>query len=104
WIRPEGETGGKKKASADQQMDSNSSCLVYWLKPEEWASTVEQWVEAKAISGTICTFYEITEDDRSDATLKGLDERILLKALRILEEKGKATVMQLDNSYGVKFA
>ena len=101
WIRSES-GDGKKKQAADQ-IDSNHSCLVYWLKPEEWATTVQQWVDAKAVSNTVCTFYEITSDDRSDPALKGLDERILLKALHLLEDKGKATVMKLDDSYGVKF-
>lgn len=97
WIRPDGE---RKK---NTENEGTNACLVYWLKADEWAATVERWVDAKAMTNTICTFYEITDDDRADPSLKGLDERILLKALRILEEKGKATVMKLDEAYGVKF-
>lgn len=80
-----------------------SSCLVYWLKVEEWAEMVMRWVEAKAMNNTICTFYEIIGDDASSDDLRGLDERILVKAIGCLEQDGKAVLMEMDNSYGVKF-
>ena len=101
WVRPEG-TSEKKNKNTDGG-NRQQECLVFWLKPDEWASTVEKWVDAKSMANTICTFYEITDDERADSSLKGLDERILLKALKILEDKGKATIMKMDNSYGVKF-
>lgn len=102
WVRSESESRTSKKKDKDENGE-NSNCLIYWLKPDEWAKVVQKSVDSKALSGTICTFYELTEDDRADEVLRGLDERILLKALRVLEQQAKCTVMKMDNSYGVKF-
>lgn len=100
WVRPE--RTEKKHKNADSS-SHEQECLVYWMKPEEWAAKVEKWVNANSVSNSICTFYEITSDERADPSLRGLDERVLLKALKILEDKGKAVIMKEDNSYGVKF-
>lgn len=79
-------------------------CLIYWLRIDEWADIIKQWVEDKGLNGTMCTLYEITQDeDRSDQQLFALDERILMKALRFLEKDGKAVLVHIDDSYGVKF-
>lgn len=82
---------------------SESSCLVYWLKVEEWASMLMRWVQSNGLNNTICTFYEIVDDERSSPDFAGLDERILLKCVKYLEHNGDAVLMKMDDSYGVKF-
>ena len=91
------------KAKVEHSDQKANSCLVYWNKPEEWAATIRRWVDANGLVGSVCTFYEITDDDRADAALKKLDERMLLRACQLLEREGRASVMKMDNSYGVKF-
>ncbi|KAI2800542.1 hypothetical protein RDWZM_009110 [Blomia tropicalis] len=99
WIHNNESTEKKKKDSEPV----GTSCLVYWNKPEEWAEIIHNWAVSKGYSNTVCTFYEIVDDDNSDESLSGLDQRILLKSCQLLERDGKATVMKLDNSFGVKF-
>lgn len=85
-------------------VDDTKQCLIYWLKVEEWADVIKKWVEDKALNGTMCTLYEITGDeDRCSPQLLGLDERILIKALKYMEKEGKAVLVEMDDSFGVKF-
>ncbi|KAF7488127.1 Vacuolar protein-sorting-associated protein 25 [Sarcoptes scabiei] len=85
-------------------VDGVKQCLIYWYKIEEWANIISKWVEERALNGTMCTLYEINgDDDRSSPELLGLDDRILLKALKHLEREGKAAVVEIDDSFGVKF-
>lgn len=83
---------------------SKSICLVYWRKPEEWASIILKWVDSKALKGTICTLNDITGDEQSSSPdLLGLEEKILMKALFALEQQGRAAIIKVDGSFGVKF-
>lgn len=99
WIRADrGKDKKAKESSGDT--DEPTTCLVYWLKPDEWAQTISKWVEARGATGSMCTLYEITNDT---GDLNGLDERILVKALQVLQKQQKAVLVKMDNSYGVKF-
>ena len=72
--------------SADPPQQS-STYLIYWKKPEEWASVIYSWVSSTAIvlsypilkliivkvsdnglTGSIMTFYELTEGDMAHTT------------------------------------
>ncbi|CAG2173635.1 unnamed protein product, partial [Oppiella nova] len=76
-------------------------CYVYWKRPEEWAQLIHKWVEDKALNSTVCTFYEIVSgDDTVGYPFHGLNEEILIKALKCLESDGKAVLMNFDNNSG----
>jgi ESCRT-II complex subunit VPS25 len=63
---------------------------------------IHSWALASGMTNTVCTFYEITSEDHSvGQEFHNLDERVLLKALKVLEGRGKCEVF--DNNEGVKF-
>ena len=79
-------------------------CYVYWKRPEEWAQSILKWVEDKSMHNTVCTFYEIVgSDDTIGYPFHGLDEQVLIKALKCLENQTKAVLIDFDNNSGVKF-
>lgn len=51
--------------------------------------------------GSVCTFYEIV--NAPDKEFCGIDQDVLLKALRRLEQRKKAEVIHMDDGNGVKF-
>ena len=80
----------------------HEKCYVYWKRPEEWAQLIYKWVTEKSLHNTVCTFYEIIgSDDTTGYPFNGLNEEILIKALKCLESEGKAVLF--DNNSGVKF-
>ncbi|SPO04922.1 related to VPS25 - vacuolar protein sorting [Cephalotrichum gorgonifer] len=77
---------------------------IYWRKPEEWAATVEKWVEDTAHRGMVMTVYELTEGETCRGTeFYGLDRELMVKALQVLVKKGKAQIFGQEDSQGVKF-
>jgi len=79
-------------------------CFVYWRSPEEWAQLIYAWAKGAGLTGGVCTFHEILAgDDTTDQEFYGLNEQILIKALRCLESQQKAEIMIYDGSEGVKF-
>jgi ESCRT-II complex subunit VPS25 len=75
---------------------------IYWFTLEEWANLIHSWATDSGMTYTVCTLFEITSDDNSKGQeFHNLDERVLLKALKVLETRGKCEVF--DNNEGVKF-
>ena len=37
--------------------------LVYWLKPEEWANSIANWIDETGQKNAVLTLYELTEGD-----------------------------------------
>ena len=42
--------------------------LLYWRKPQEWATLVEQYVEDTGQKGSVLTVYELTEGEGTRST------------------------------------
>lgn len=80
------------------------TCLIYTKQPVEWAKVIYKYVKEKSLYNTICTFYELLEGDSTvNYEFHQLDEAMFMKALKILEREGKAAVIEMDGSRGVKF-
>ncbi|KAF1995889.1 ESCRT-II complex, vps25 subunit [Amniculicola lignicola CBS 123094] len=90
--------------NAVQAEGEGGKCWVFWRRPEEWASVLEEWVERTAQKGTVLTLYEIVE---SDATMReefwGMDSELLTRCLAICVKRGKAQIFGGEGSEGVKF-
>lgn len=83
---------------------NKETCLVYSRPPEQWAKIIYDYVKEKSLYNQILTFYELLEDDSTiGCEFHQLDETIFLKALKNLEKQGKAAVIEMDGSKGVKF-
>lgn len=96
-------TSNKKPPRTDEDSEAGK-CWIYWKRPEEWASALEEWVDRTGQKGTVLTLYEITE---SDATRReefwGMDGTLLAKSLAVCVKRGKAQVFGAEGSEGVKF-
>ncbi|ORY15556.1 ESCRT-II complex subunit-domain-containing protein, partial [Clohesyomyces aquaticus] len=99
WIS----TSNKKAKATAAEEEEGGKCYIYFRRPEEWASLLEEWVERTGQKGTVLTLYEITE---SDATRKeefwGMDEDLLRKSLGVCVKRGKAQIFGGEGSEGVK--
>ncbi|KAH8277685.1 hypothetical protein KR018_003551 [Drosophila ironensis] len=77
---------------------------VHWHTLEEYAGMVYEWIQATGQANSICTLYEIASGEGSaQQDFHDVDEAVLLGALKLLEEKGKCELIEMDGSHGVKF-
>ncbi|XP_017126263.1 vacuolar protein-sorting-associated protein 25 [Drosophila elegans] len=77
---------------------------VYWHTLEEYGTMVYDWVQETGQTNSICTLYEIASGENTAALeFHGVDEAVLLSALRLLEQKGRCELIEMDGSHGVKF-
>ncbi|KAH8394666.1 hypothetical protein KR222_001346 [Zaprionus bogoriensis] len=77
---------------------------VYSCTLEEYGNMIYDWIQETGQTNTICTLYEIASgESTSSLGFHGVDEAVLLNALRILEEKGQCELIEMDGSHGVKF-
>ncbi|EDW02097.1 vacuolar protein-sorting-associated protein 25 [Drosophila grimshawi] len=77
---------------------------VYWHTLEEYGNMVYDWIQETGQTNSICTLYEIASgENTTQLEFHDVDEAVLLNALRLLEEKGKCELIEMDGSYGAKF-
>ncbi|KAJ3221667.1 Peptidyl-prolyl cis-trans isomerase NIMA-interacting protein 1 [Clydaea vesicula] len=80
--------------------------FIYWKKPNEWADLIYKWVFDNGLVNTICTVFELIHGENTEGEeFHNLDERIMKKALNILNKNGKAQIFSGSNpeELGVKF-
>ncbi|KAL2113557.1 hypothetical protein VUR80DRAFT_3484 [Thermomyces stellatus] len=94
----------RKQGTAEPVGDDGDVVWIYWRRPEEWAASVEKWVEETAQRGMVLTVYELTEGETCRGSdFYGLDRELMVKALQVLVKKGKAQIFGQEDSLGVKF-
>ena len=86
---------------------SKQRLIVFSRTPEAWATAVYEWAKQTVRVGMgISTFYEIHSGEDAEGTeLFGMDEDILMRALKVLERQGKVQLFPKDtvDEMGVKF-
>jgi ESCRT-II complex subunit VPS25 len=93
--------GKKKSASTD---DDGGRCWIFWRRPEEWSTVLEEWVERTGQKGTVLTLYEIVEGDASrKEEFANMDMDLLMRSLAVSVKRGKAQIFGGEGSEGVKF-
>ncbi|XP_011500950.1 PREDICTED: vacuolar protein-sorting-associated protein 25 [Ceratosolen solmsi marchali] len=93
-----------KTGNANYLDKSKHRWIISWHTVEEWADIIYSWVQENGFIGSVCTFYELTQgDDIINQEFYGLDNEVLVRALRILEMSKKAELIIFDNNEGVKF-
>jgi len=102
WISSSASSKASKNGSGEDA--GSGRCYIYWRRPEEWASCLEEWVERTGQRGTVLTLYELTESEstRREA-FWGMDGGLLNKSLAVCVKRGKAQVFGGEGSEGVKF-
>ncbi|KAJ2843175.1 Vacuolar protein-sorting-associated protein 25, partial [Coemansia erecta] len=62
--------------------NTNDACLVFWRKPEAWASIIHQWVSDAGMLNTVLTFFELANgEDTADQEFHNMDPVTLRRAL-----------------------
>lgn len=86
---------------------AQSKCLVFYKPPEQWADLIYKWATEHGFIDTVVTAYEIQHGDLAqEQDFFGLDANMILRALRVLEKRGKAHIFSGSEGeeQGVKFS
>jgi len=95
-----------KSGHGEWEDDSKTRCRILWRKPEQLASDIYDWAETNGYINSVCTVYELhSGEDVNGMLFQGADEKLLRRALAILETQGKCTMFKGDTSSedGIKF-
>ncbi|XP_077234279.1 E2F/DP family winged-helix DNA-binding domain-containing protein [Tasmannia lanceolata] len=85
----------------------HKKCLILWLRIQDWADCILRFVKENGLEDGVITLEEIRSGIESRGTeLAGIDRTVLMRALRLLENKGKATIFKGTSAddEGVKFS
>ena len=58
----------RKQGTAEPFGDDGDVVWIHWKRPEEWAASVERWVDDTAQRGMVLTVYELTEGETCRGT------------------------------------
>jgi len=85
-------------------MDRNcNKCLILWLTIQDWANYILNFVKENGLGSTMPVEDIRSGFDTRGTELAGIDSIILTRALRLLEQKGKAAIFKVNDCEGVKF-
>ncbi|PKI56928.1 hypothetical protein CRG98_022663 [Punica granatum] len=82
-------------------------CLILWHRIQDWADIIVNFVKDNGLEDSVMTVEELRSGTESRGTeLQGLDRTILLRALKLLEHKGKLAIFKGTSAddEGVKFS
>ncbi|KAF7033926.1 hypothetical protein CFC21_044991 [Triticum aestivum] len=83
----------------------HKKCLILWLRIQDWANYILDFVKETGLEVT--TIEDIRSGIETHGTeLAGIDRGVLMRALRLLEQKGKAVIFKGTSAddEGVKFS
>ncbi|XP_059275588.1 vacuolar protein sorting-associated protein 25 [Lycium ferocissimum] len=82
-------------------------CLVLWHCIQDWADLIVNFVKEYGLEDSVMTVEEIRSGAESRGTeLQGMDRTVLMRALKLLEHKGKLAIFKGTSAddEGVKFS
>lgn len=82
-------------------------CLILWHRIQEWAGIILNFVKDNGLEDSVMTVEEIRSGIESRGTdLHGVNRTILMRALKLLEQKGKLALFKGSSAddEGVKFS
>jgi len=89
-------------------MDKNHrKCLILWRRIQDWAELLLDFVRENGMEDSVMTLEEIISGDETHGTeLAGIDRGVLIRAVKILEQRGKAAMFKgtSTDDDGVKFS
>ncbi|CCK69882.1 ESCRT-II subunit protein VPS25 KNAG_0D01300 [Huiozyma naganishii CBS 8797] len=78
--------------------DADASFYVLWRPLDAWTSLILEWFDTANQMGKVVTFYELAQGDESlDCEFHGIPEPLLLRILKPLVKRGRATMLKGDN-------
>lgn len=84
----------------------NSTIVLFWRRPQEWATLISEWVDQTGQNGSVLTLYELVESAGiAGREFRGLHPAVLKAVVDVLVARGKAVIMRGDNGIvaGLKF-
>ncbi|KAH9616655.1 hypothetical protein KSS87_011526 [Heliosperma pusillum] len=82
-------------------------CLVLWHRIQDWAEIILHFVRDNGLEDSVMTIEELRTGVESQGTeLHGMDRSVLMRALKLLENKGKLAIFKGSSTddEGVKFS
>ncbi|KAF8028265.1 hypothetical protein BT93_E1004 [Corymbia citriodora subsp. variegata] len=82
-------------------------CLILWHRIQDWADIILNFVKDYGLENSVTTVEEIRSGPESRGTdLQGVDRIILMRALKLLEHKGKLAIFKGTSAddEGIKFS
>ncbi|KAK0605962.1 hypothetical protein LWI29_032634 [Acer saccharum] len=82
-------------------------CLILWHRIQDWADLILSFVKENGLEDSVMTVEEIRSGIESRGTeLQGMDRTVLMRALKVLENKGKLAIFKGTSAddEGVKFS
>jgi len=82
-------------------------CLILWHRIQDWADIILCFVKDNGLEDSVITVEEMRSGVECQGTeLHGIDRAILMRALRLLEQKGKLAIFKGTSAddEGVKFS
>ncbi|XAR70684.1 hypothetical protein NMG60_11027623 [Bertholletia excelsa] len=82
-------------------------CLILWHRIQDWADMILRFVKDNGLEDSVTTVEEIRSGTESRGTeLQGIDRTVLMRALKLLENKGKVAIFKgtSTDDVGVKFS
>ncbi|XP_044343541.1 vacuolar protein sorting-associated protein 25 isoform X2 [Triticum aestivum] len=95
----------KIESRAEWMDKGHKKCLILWLRIQDWANYILDFVKENGLEVT--TIEDIRSGIETHGTeLAGIDRGVLMRALRLLEQKGKAVIFKGTSAddEGVKFS
>ncbi|KAH7282365.1 hypothetical protein KP509_35G026700 [Ceratopteris richardii] len=86
---------------------AHRKCLVHWRKVQDWAEVILQFARDNGMEDGVMTIDEIRLGDETRGTdLAGIDKVVLIRALKLLEQRGKVAMFKgkSEDDEGVKFS
>ncbi|KAG1367540.1 hypothetical protein COCNU_14G000080 [Cocos nucifera] len=86
---------------------SHRKCLILWRRIQDWAAYILNFVKENGFEDSVMTVEDIRSGIETRGTeLAGIDRGVLMRALRLLEQKGKAAIFKGTSAddEGVKFS
>ncbi|KAK2990093.1 hypothetical protein RJ640_017764 [Escallonia rubra] len=86
---------------------SHRKCLILWHRVQDWADLILHFVKENGLEDSVMTVEEIRSGTESRGTeLHGMDRTVLMRALKLLEHKGKLAIFKGTSAddEGVKFS
>lgn len=80
--------------------------LVLWRKVPEWAALIHSFVKTYGLGDSVMVVDELSSgDDVKGSELEGVSREVLIRALKLLEQQGKAKLFHgsTPEEEGVKF-
>lgn len=77
---------------------------IFWFTLDELGERIHNFAIDNGMTNTVCTLFELSEGENTvNEEFHGVDNAVLVKALKALEKRGKCELILCDDVEGVKF-